>query len=64
MKYLSPVLRDQPDSGDRGRGWKMHVACHRLDCTGEIVDAAFDSWADMTGAANGTTRGRVGRTHA
>ena len=47
MEYLSPVLPSSPDSGDRGHGRKMHVACHRFEYTCGIVATAFDAWVDV-----------------
>ena len=37
LKYLSLVLPNQPDSGDRRYGRKTHLVFHQLDDTWKIV---------------------------
>ena len=57
------ALSNQPDSGDRGYGQKTHFDCHSFDHTGGIVATAFGVSVVVTGAANGGTQTRVGRSH-
>ena len=52
-EYLSPVFPNQPDSGDRRRGPRTHVACHQFDYTCGIVANSFAASVDVTDAANG-----------
>ena len=49
-EYLSPVLPNQPDSGDRGHGQKTHLDCHQFDYTCRIVVTSFAAPVDVTGA--------------
>ncbi len=32
-EYLSPVLQNRPDFGERGHGQKTHLSCHQFDYT-------------------------------
>jgi hypothetical protein len=52
LKYLSPVLPGQPDSGDCGHGRKTHGACHQFDSTCGIVATAFAAPVDVTDAGS------------
>ncbi len=62
LRYLSPVLPNQPDSGDRGHGRKMRPECRQCDCTCAMIATAFAASVDVTGAANGWRESRSGRS--
>jgi hypothetical protein len=63
LKYLSPVLPNQPDSGDRWHGQKTHLVCQQFDYTFGIDATSFAARVDVTGATNGEALRRVGRSH-
>jgi hypothetical protein len=62
-QYLSPVLPNQPDSGDRGHGRNTHLVCHQYDYTCGIAAASFVASDDMTGAMNDWVQRGSGRSH-
>jgi len=64
LKKLSPVLPNQPDSGDHGHGQKKHFECCQFDDTCEIVTTSFAASGDVTVAANGWALTCVGLTGA
>ena len=49
-EYLPPNSPNPPDSGDRRRGHKTHLACHQFDYTCETIATAFAAPVDVTGA--------------
>ena len=63
LKYLSPDMPNQPDSGDRRRGQKEHLDCRQFDHTCGFVAKSFAASVDVTGASNDRELTRVGRSH-
>ena len=51
-EYLPPNSPNSPDSGDRRRVQKTHLACHQFDYTCETIATAFAAPVDVT---NGTS---------
>ena len=63
LKYLSPVLPNQPDSDSRGHGEKTLPACYQFDYTSGIVTTTFAAPVDVTGAVKDNVTVRSGRSH-
>ena len=63
LKYLSPDMPNQPDSGDRRRGQKEHLDCRQFDYTCGFVAKSFAASVDVTGAGSNCQRKYSGRSH-
>lgn len=62
-EYLPPGWSNQLDSGNRGQGQKMHLACHQFDYTCGIAAALFAASVDVTDAVSNCERNYSVRSH-
>ena len=62
-REVSPFLWIESDKETYFHGQKTNFACHQFDHICGFVATVFDAWVDVTGAMNGWTQSRVGRSH-